>query len=98
MPTDRSPDRGGGTLLGGSRAGEEGFGERGEGPGVLPLLTGLGVNAGYKIADGSDGERARLGETNIGVAAQGDADRLRSPWHPAHDEERDHAPVGDADT
>ena len=60
-------------------------------------LAGLGVNAGNEVADGGSGERPRLGETDIGIAAQGDADRLRPPRHASHDEERDHATIGDPD-
>src|SRR5262245_1264067 len=55
------------------------------------------MDASNKIADRRSGERPRLGETDIGIAAQGDADRLRPPGHAPHDEEAHDAPVGDSD-
>src|SRR5215472_16505689 len=75
-------------------AGEEGFGERTEGVNRMPAL--LRMHARDEIAERRAGELARLGQTDLGVAAEHHADRARVARHPSHDEERDDTPVGNS--
>src|SRR5262249_43904660 len=94
MPLDGLFDLGCSALLGGSWAGEEGFGERTEGVNRMPTL--LRMHARDEIAERRAGELARLGQTDLGVAGEHHADRARVARHPSHDEERDDTPVGNS--
>ena len=58
----------------------------------------LRMDAGHEIAERRGCELARLGQADVGIAAKHHADGLRLALHPAHDEEGNHAPIGNSDS
>src|SRR5262245_47778318 len=92
MPVNHLLDRGGGAQLGSGRAAEKLIGQRGKGVRLPPPLPRM--HAGYELAECCGCELARLSQADVGVAAEHHADGLWLSTHPAHDEKRNHATVG----